>query len=448
MLDIILAQVTLEIWGAFLTLIASGAAYLSRGDEPKRSILISKMMFIDAVLLLSDAFAWIYNGNTTLLGIIATRICNFFVFALIPILSYNVVLYFTELLQTKRTGLYLFWIRACQAVTALDLAVITVSQFSDFLYYFDENNVYHRSSGYFIAAVLGFLILLIFASMVFVHRRELPVSERIAFFGFILMPGVANLIQLFYYGLSLNNISLTISLFMIYQVGVIGRANRVVKHKDELMQKESAITEHKLRLSQKETELAQARLMISVSQMQPHFIFNALGSIEQLCRINPERAAEATHYFARYLRSNLTALSSKEQIRFTEELNHIRAYIWLEKMRFGDDVQYVEDIEADNFQIPALSIQPLVENSIKHGMMGKEDGVLEVKLITREELDGYVIEVVDNGCGFDPDRVSHDNLTHIGLVNVEDRIQMMTHGSMIVNTRLNEGTAITIRIPK
>lgn len=169
---------------------------------------------------------------------------------------------------------------------------------------------------------------------------------------------------------------------------------------------------------------------------------------EQLCKTQPTKAASATHQFAKYLRSNLNAMASPEQISFREELEHIRAYVWLENMRFGEDLCFREEIQVDSFTIPALSVQPLVENSIKHGMMGKEEGNIHVVLSTWEENDAFYVRVSDDGCGFDPHEKPKDTNIHIGLFNLKERIRIMCGGTVEVTSKPNQGTTVTIQIPK
>ena len=185
----------------------------------------------------------------------------------------------------------------------------------------------------------------------------------------------------------------------------------------------------------------------TLSQIRPHFIFNALGSIEELCVVDAKKAESAVHYFAKYLRANMDALGETDMVPFETELDHIHNYIWLEKMRFDDELEYIEEIESDDFMIPTLSIQPLVENAVKHGMMGKEEGTLHVKIRAYQKDNNYVIEVSDDGCGFDTSMKKDDGRSHIGMSYAKNSIENRLGGTISISSEIGKGTMVSIVIP-
>ena len=203
-------------------------------------------------------------------------------------------------------------------------------------------------------------------------------------------------------------------------------------------------------LQRNELKVAKQRNQMALSQIRPHFLYNALGSIEVLCKTDPEKAGQAVHFFSRYLRMNMDALGDLEMINFSKELEHIHNYVWLEKMRFEEDLEYSESIEVKDFIIPVLSVQPLVENAIKHGMMGMEEGILHVNLSTFEEDGNICIKIEDDGAGFDMNapKVQTDDRSHLGLSNVKERISMLTNGHVEVESEVGKGTRITIVLKK
>ena len=151
--------------------------------------------------------------------------------------------------------------------------------------------------------------------------------------------------------------------------------------------------------------------------------------------------------FSTYLRNNLEALNRKEMIPFSEELDHIRIYLELEKVRFDEDLTVVYDIQVEDFFLPVLTVQPLVENAVKHGVTKKRGGGV-VTLATRAETDGYVITVTDTGVGFDPEHYMDDGKTHIGIQNVRLRLKDMAGGRLKITSVPGVGTTAVIRIPK
>ena len=196
-----------------------------------------------------------------------------------------------------------------------------------------------------------------------------------------------------------------------------------------------------------ETELVQNRISIMLSQIQPHFLYNSLNSIRQLCKSDPAEAQIAIENFAKYLRNNLDSIKRNTLVPFTKEMEHIRIYLALEKMRFEDELQIVWKVEADGFMLPSLTIQPLVENAVKYGV-GKKPGGGTVTISTTETAKDYVITVHDDGVGYDPTETQDDGRTHIGIDNVRSRLGSMCQGTLNIETTPGIGTTATVRIPK
>ena len=192
-------------------------------------------------------------------------------------------------------------------------------------------------------------------------------------------------------------------------------------------------------------QLQENRIAIMISQIQPHFIYNTLGTIQQLCKEDPEQAARLVQNFSIYLRGNFSELDNTVPIRLAKELEHVRCYTEIELIRFPDmTVRY--DIQTDEFLLPALTVQPLVENAIKHGLMGLEEGGT-VTISAYEAQSEYCICVSDDGVGFDVSGLT-DTKKHIGIRNVRERLQAMCGGSLTIESQFGKGTSALIRIPK
>lgn len=199
---------------------------------------------------------------------------------------------------------------------------------------------------------------------------------------------------------------------------------------------------------QLERELEKANMAVMISQIQPHFLYNALNTIKSLIRRNPKTAEEAVIDFAYYLRGNMDSLSHTEPIPFRTELDHIRHYCKIELLRFSDKLHIEYDIETDSFSVPTLSIQPLVENAIKHGVTKRPEGGT-VQIHTCEDDKNYIVRVKDNGIGFDPSGVlEKDGRSHVGLPNTCYRLKTMLHAEVEVESKADIGTTVTVRIPK
>ena len=194
-----------------------------------------------------------------------------------------------------------------------------------------------------------------------------------------------------------------------------------------------------------EAQLKESRISIMLSQIQPHFIYNTLGTIERMCLKDPQKAFDLVRNFSLYLRGNFSELDSVTPIRFADELKHVEYYVNIEKVRFPDmRIEY--DVEATEFVLPALSVQPLVENAIKHGLMRLETGGTVV-IHSYETPTHFCVEVKDNGVGFDPD-APIDEKKHVGLRNIRGRLNAMVTGDLVLESKPGVGTKAVIMIPK
>ncbi|MER1994096.1 MAG: histidine kinase, partial [Eubacteriales bacterium] len=182
---------------------------------------------------------------------------------------------------------------------------------------------------------------------------------------------------------------------------------------------------------------------ITVLQMRPHFIYNTLMSIYYLCRQDTEKAQQVILDFSSYLRQNFTAIAKEDTIPFTEEVEHTRAYLAVEQARFQDRLLVEFDTPFTAFRIPPLTLQPIVENAVKHGL-DPELEPLFISVFSRRQ-DGYAeIIVDDSGPGYKP---SDDDEPHIALANISKRLKMMCRGELTISKADCGGTIVTIRIP-
>lgn len=196
-----------------------------------------------------------------------------------------------------------------------------------------------------------------------------------------------------------------------------------------------------------ENRVKEMKLKILSSQIQPHFIYNTLGSIQGLIQIDPKEASRLTYVFSKYLRGNVEFIDSPMEVTFTKELNHIYTYGEIEKIRFGDRVNVIYDINETNFTVPSLSVQPLIENGIKHGICKKDEGG-SVKLTVRCHGDYVRIIVEDDGVGFDVQKVLENQHSSVGLRNTIYRWREYNHAKVNVESHINQGTKITIIFQK
>lgn len=193
----------------------------------------------------------------------------------------------------------------------------------------------------------------------------------------------------------------------------------------------------------------EAELKALQTQINPHFLFNALHTISSFVRIEPNKAREIIINLSTYLRYNLENFS--KLLPLHEELQQVEAYINIEKARFGNKIKTIYNIPESSLtlQLPSLIIQPLVENSIKHGILKRrEGGTVTISVIEKEK--GYNIIIEDDGIGIDQsiiDGIDDKIEKNIGLKNVHNRLKIL-YGKGLNIEKLEKGTRISFNINK
>lgn len=231
-------------------------------------------------------------------------------------------------------------------------------------------------------------------------------------------------------------------IFTVFFVVAMVVVLKVIPNGINALSKAKELETEKIVLNAKLTE---SRISTMMSQIRPHFIYNTLGSIEQLCIIDPPKAGELVHNFAKYLRGNFGELDNPKPILMSQEMEHVRHYISIENVRFPD-MTFSFEMNSDDFHIPALTIQPIVENAIKHGLMKLSKGGT-IRVVSYETESHYCVSVEDDGVGFDTD-VLLDERKHVGIRNIRGRLKAMVNGTLEIESRVGIGTTVLIKIPK
>lgn len=312
---------------------------------------------------------------------------------------------------------------------ALGLAGIgltVLSQGTGLFYTITPENFYVRGPHFWLSHAIGAAVLALDGGVIFWCRKTLPTRDWVLLLLYVLLPLGTVIGELFCQEVTILGLGATLTLLLVF-VNVQLQRDRRLKEQDK--------------------ELAEKKIAIMLSQIQPHFLYNILGSIEWLCETNPKKAQEATDELARFLRGNMNSLQSTAAIPARRELEHIRCYLNLERIRFGDKLNVTYDIAAIDFFLPALSLQPLVENAVRHGVTKREEGGT-ITVSTRQDDEAYRIVIQDDGVGFDPDQAVRDGREHVGIENVRSRLAAQCGGTLTVQSQAGKGTTATVRIPK
>ena len=357
-------------------------------------------------------------------GDVLYRNAPIFWYTLISALGYilrTVVLYLFVRLVGNEKGTKLL-----HALIVVNAAFCMSSFFSHLVFFYDPNLHWHRGPlGYIPFGVSFVMVVWIVVSALMkyrgIRRREAVVPIIISVM--VVIAVVLDMEAYFNARVTFLTVAMTESIVFFY----------IWLHLQFVREHENALK-------------AEQRIRIMMSQIQPHFLFNTLSTIQALTEIDPERASKVIEEFALYLRQNINSLNEEDMISVTKELEHTRIYSDIEQVRFPS-IKIDYEIEDDDFLIPPLTIQPMVENAIRHGVRGKKHGWVAVS--TWREEDAHVISIRDNGKGFDVDKMIEDTLKgdHIGLKNVRDRIIDMAGGTFKIESVEGEGTSVTIRIP-
>ena len=231
-------------------------------------------------------------------------------------------------------------------------------------------------------------------------------------------------------------------IFIVFFIAAMVAVLKVIPNSINALAKAKELETEKIVLN---AQLTESRVSTMMSQIRPHFIYNTLGSIEQLCSIDPGKAGELVHNFAKYLRGNFGELDNPKPILMSQEMEHVRHYISIENVRFPD-MTFSFEMNSDDFHIPALTIQPIVENAIKHGLMKLQKGGT-IRVVSYETDTHYCVAVDDDGVGFDTD-VLLDERKHVGIRNIRGRLKAMVNGTLEIESTQGVGTKVLITIPK
>lgn len=417
----------LEIFAVIVILVLFVTG-LSRKKEINKSLMCLVITFI--FLLIADSTTWLLLEKLEYLNILKVYWIIFYILLNGCIVSFHeyVLSHVGSKVKWKRIVYFLVEV---MALTGIILWII--SMFNGFIYYFDEKGMYQYRPAYAIIVILFGLPVLCDLAIIIRNCKVLGKRKTIALLSYGFLP-LATLPVTLVIGSSIITVLATsISIILIYVVASM-------ETQADLYIKEAEIAE-------KNMDLADKQFKLIYSQIQPHFLYNVLNTIYYLVDDDIEKGKKAIVDFSDYMRMNLDSLTKPMLIDFDDELKKTEIYLSLEKLRFEDELNISFDIQERNFKIPQLTIQPLIENAVKHGICKKKGGGT-VSIYSKQDGDFIEIGVVDDGVGFDKLKPLSEDRSHIGLSNIVYRVEHMCGGTVTVDSTVGVGTSIIIRIPK
>ena len=389
---------------------------------------VSLMFAFNLVGNLSDAVASLSRGQLSAAGWYGTHMGNALSYAALFLLEGAFTSYLCARLEDENS--LEWWGSTVWAVCAIGIALTLAGLF----YVIDPaTNILHRTQYFWISHAIGIVAQLGNFIVLLIMRRSVSRQTFVIMTFYVMLPVVAMVAQLFVFGISLMHFADTVCLMILF-VDLQAFLAQSMGHQQEV-------------LAEQERQLADSRVQIMVSQIQPHFLYNTLDAIYYLCGKDAERAREAISRFSDYLRINLQSLRATAPVPISTELEHVENYLKLEQMSSDDTINFVLDVETTNFKLPALSLQPLVENAVKHGVTKQPDGGT-ITLRTRETPTSYQVIVEDDGVGFDLTAELDSSRPHVGMQNVRQRLESMCGGTLEVTSEVGVGTKAIVTIPR
>ena len=420
-------HVAFEVWGILFCLMAGVIAYIASEKTNGKRMWLTGLFLTQILELAFDSMAWIFRGNTTAAGYYMVRISN----AGVYIFNYMLIVVSTGYLcaSVKKKSEQWAGLWMASAVAGAGIALTVITQFYPLLYRFDETNHCMRCDWFFLAHVIALPGVVLELAMLTKYRTSFEKNKLIVLYIYLLMPMIALIWQLFFYGISLLQIMNTISLMCLFMVDAFRQTQKLVA---------------------KERELNDMKIQVVLSQIKPHFMYNVLNTITYLCDKDASVAKKALYDFSMYLRGNLDSLTSRALVPLDRELDLVERYLSLQKLRMGDELNIIYDIEDNGYMLPPMTLEPFVENAVAHGLAkADEGGTLSIR--TRLGEQNHEITIRDDGVGFDPASYhigGEGEHQSIGIENVRKRLWSMCKGTVTISSEKGKGTAILICIPR
>ncbi len=424
--NIINAAMDLPVIIMMLALFSAGC--LVAGKKKHQKLLIG-IMAVDIFALASDLTLWLLLGDSENIRAIKIMWTASYIlsYILIILFHYYLLAHISDRINLPK------WLYFVVIPLALLFSALYLSSFKTGLFFtISETGEFIGGELSNVGRLIRLSVILLDIVITLIYSVMLGVGGTFRFLFYESVPIAAQFIDS-KYRLGLVYIFVSVLILIDYISFSVRRDMLYAKQKETMALQEEKLTEQKTK--------------IMISQIQPHFLYNVISSIMSLCKEDSDKAVDALADFAGYLRTNMRSLSLDKPVLFEKELEHIKTYIKLEKIRFLDRLEVEYDIKVSDFYLPSLSLQPIVENAVKHGIGQRPEGG---KIVISTELcdKGVLVTVKDNGVGFDTSKPhGEDGTDHVGLENARERISSMCKGILDIQSTKGEGTTVTILLP-
>ncbi len=405
--------------GALLVMMAIGiafSAFMPALDKWNKRyfIILFSLLFLCAVTCFLELIFYNNPAKAT-----TERVIYFFesLFMAVPIFMPTIFLLHCLHEKVKRNALF----SAMIALLGVYFAFLIIAQFTDVFYYVTPDNRFFYGPLYNLSLVPLVLIMLLNITGVIIRRKKLSKKHFTALLIYLLPMTAAIILHMF----------ISVELFVIFGMALFAMIMFGLILSDNMEQ-----------YKKQQQEIAHQHASVMVLRMRPHFIYNTMTTIYYLCKQDADKAQQVTMDFTNYLRQNFSAIASEDTVPFADELKHTQSYLAVEKAQHENNLFVEYDTPVTRFRLPPLTLQPLVENAVKHAL-DPNAGPLTVSVRTQQTNAGVFITVEDNGKGFDPGDISKP---HPALDNIESRLKQQCGGTLKIDSAPG-CTTVTIIIP-
>lgn len=407
--------IALDLFGLVILLIIFFSCLLERIKQETKSSRFLMVLASLIVLLGADALYWFGSGHPEL------RMLTLIASTLVDCVGYIALVFFLmylmeHLLMKKRLAAVL--VGLLLSLCGLFVAISVANVFYGFQYTLGADGVLVWGQYPWIPRIFSWIVLVV-SVLIILFMVNRSVKNRLLYLLYLLFPLAGTVVD------DLLGVALMIHIGAMISV--------ILMYTNIYLQKRRTI--------------ADQRNALMISQINPHFMYNTLTTVASLCDTDPSEAKDLIIEFSTFLRQNLNTLTANQMIPFEQELRHVDCYLKIEKARFKERVQVVYALQTKNFSLPALCVQPMVENAVKHGLSKKIDGGT-VKIATYTDEKHYIVEILDDGVGFDSEKPGGYDNTHVGISNVRSRLKDMCGGTLTVKSMPGVGTRVTMKIPR
>ncbi len=419
------ANLIVAVAGLVISLIGLMQAILGRFlEKGTRGFFVAffSILSVYDVFILARALTWYKTGPE---WAVLSRVAFFgqaFISSVLTVLITGFLLYQSGHMPWWRQKVFY----AAFALWFVYADILLYAQTNTIVYYVDDQNGYHRGPLFPIIMVAPVIIMVINLIALHQNKKLLSKQNQRAFLIYLVVPLISIIMQTVLFGIQFIVLGTSVGAFIMYIFISVGQ-------RDEYFRKE------------KENERLRSNALLA--KMQPHFLFNSLTTIDELCSEDIEKAREAISQFSTYLKGHMDAISIDTPIPFADEMKQTEEYLSLQKLKYGNGLRVVYHLDNINFNIPTLTLQPLVENAVIHGIRGSQSGTGIVTISSKRYRDHIEVTVEDDGDGFDVSALQDGADSHRGIENIRDRLKNVSGGDLKIESEIGKGTKAMINLP-